>query len=160
MSEKTFEVRTIGYVRAGEDSFCLEVLPDYRAALNGVADFRHLQVLWWLHLYDEHRDLLECEQPYRDAPEKVGIFATRSPLRPNPIGLTTVMVLDVDAAQGLIRVAYIDAEDGTPILDIKPYHPSADRIRDIVMPAWCASWPQWVEESATFDWSAVFVNAQ
>lgn len=160
MTEKTFTVNPIGYVHAGEEGFYLEVAPEYRAALTEIHQFQYLQVLWWCHLYDEHREILECDQPYQQAPAKMGIFATRSPLRPNPIALTTAAVLSVNAAQGIIRLAYIDAEDGTPILDIKPYYPCSDRVRDIAMPAWCADWPACLEDSATFDWSAVFVNAQ
>ncbi|MBN2006023.1 MAG: tRNA (N6-threonylcarbamoyladenosine(37)-N6)-methyltransferase TrmO [Anaerolineae bacterium] len=159
MTEKTFTVNTIGYIHAGENGFSLEIAPEYRAALTEIQQFRHLQVLWWCHLYDEHREILECDQPYQKAPAKMGIFATRSPLRPNPIALTTVEVLSVDAAQGVIYLTGIDAEDGTPILDIKPYYPCEDRVRDVTMPTWCADWPAWLEDSATFDWSAVFVNA-
>jgi hypothetical protein len=63
--------------------------------------------------------------------------------------------------EGIVRVPFMDAEDGTPILDIKPYHPSVDRIREVRVPAWCATWPQWYEDSATFDWGgAVFGSAQ
>jgi tRNA (Thr-GGU) A37 N-methylase len=66
----------------------------------------------------------------------------------------------VDVEKGLIVVPWIDAEDGTPILDIKPYHPSTDRIREVKMPRWCQHWPQWYEDSGEFDWSAEFVNAR
>ena len=58
----------------------------------------------------------------------MGIFATRAPLRPNPIALSTAEVLDIDQANGILRLAYIDALDGTPVLDIKPYTPSLDRV--------------------------------
>jgi tRNA (Thr-GGU) A37 N-methylase len=51
-------------------------------------------------------------------------------------------------------------EDGTPILDLKPYQPAADRIRDVTVPAWCAHWPQWYEDSAIFDWEGEFVSAR
>jgi tRNA (Thr-GGU) A37 N-methylase len=66
----------------------------------------------------------------------------------------------VDLENGLVIVPWIDAEDGTPILDIKPYHPSSDRVRDVRMPEWCAHWPQSLEDSAAFDWEAEFVNAR
>ena len=46
------------------------------------------------------------------------------------------------------------------MLDIKPYHPAVDRIREVGVPAWCAGWPEWYEDSMTFDWGAVFENAQ
>jgi tRNA (Thr-GGU) A37 N-methylase len=71
-----------------------------------------------------------------------------------------VAVISVDVEKGLVIVPWIDAEDGTPILDIKPYHPSSDRIRDVTMPKWCQHWPQWYEDSGEFDWSAEFVNAR
>jgi tRNA (Thr-GGU) A37 N-methylase len=71
-----------------------------------------------------------------------------------------VQVLALDAGAGIIRVPFIDAEDGTPILDLKPYHPCADRIRNVSVPQWCSHWPQWYEDSAHFDWQAEFVNAR
>lgn len=160
MDAKTFTVNPIGYVRAGEEGFSLEIAPEYRPALKGLEGFGHLNVLWWLHLYDEYREILECDQPYRLAPAKLGIFATRSPVRPNPIALTTVTVLSIDHERGIIRIPYTDAEDGSPILDLKPYHPCEDRVRDVALPDWCAHWPQWVEDAAAFDWAAEFVNAQ
>ena len=160
MESQTFEVKPIGYVRASEAGFRLEIAPEYRAALQGAENFGHLVVLWWCHLYDEYREVLEVPRPYTHGPESLGIFATRAPVRPNPIAITHVAVLEINHAQGIIHIPYIDAEDGTPILDIKPYHPSEDRIRDVVRPAWCAHWPAWYEDSADFDWEAEFVHAQ
>lgn len=160
MDTATFTVNTIGYIRAGEDGFYLEIALEYRPALNGLDGFGHINVLWWLHLYAEYREIVECDQPYKHAPAKVGIFATRAPVRPNPIALTTVAVTHIDHEQGRIYIPYIDAEDGSPILDIKPYHPCEDRVRDVTLPSWCAHWPQWVEDAEDFDWAAEFVNAQ
>ena len=57
---------------------------------------------------------------------------------------------------GLIRMPYFDALPGTPILDIKPYIPSLDRVEQPAMPAWCAAWPASVENSGDFDWAEVF----
>lgn len=160
MDEKTFTVHPVGYVRAEESGFYLEIAPDYVPALKGLDDFGHINVLCWFHLYDEYREVVECDQPYKHAPAKLGIFATRAPVRPNPIALTTVAVTHIDHEQGRVYIPYIDAEDGTPILDIKPYHPCEDRIKDVKLPEWCAHWPQWYEDSAEFDWAAEFVNAQ
>ena len=119
-------------------------------------------MLWWCHLLDEaeYRAITVSERPYRDAPDQLGIFATRSPVRPNPIALTAVPVLSIDVERGVVRIPYIDAEVGTPVLDIKPYHPAVDRIREVSVPEWCAGWPKWYEDSATFDWGAVFENAR
>jgi tRNA-Thr(GGU) m(6)t(6)A37 methyltransferase TsaA len=130
----------------------------FRPALEGLAEYGHVVVVFWCHLTDtdELRRLLTCDRPYTKGPEQLGIFATRSPARPNPIGITPVSILRVDEAEGVIHVPFIDAEDGTPILDLKPYVPSLDRIRDVRTPGWCAHWPQWSEDSGTFDWAAEF----
>jgi len=162
MSTQEYTLVPIGYIRVGEGGFHLEIVSDYRPALRGLEGFSHINVLWWGHLADteEYRKITHCEQPYKAAPETMGIFATRSPLRPNPIALTPVAIMSIEYDSGIISIPYIDAEDGSPILDIKPYHPAVDRIREVSVPAWCSHWPAWYEDSATFDWSAEFVNAQ
>jgi len=162
MSAKEFKLSPVGSVQAGRDGFALKIAPKYRAALRGLEGFGHINVIWWSHYLDapEQRGVMEVEQPYAKGPSMLGIFATRSPLRPNPICVSTVAVLGVDVEKGLVVIPWIDAEDGTPILDIKPYHPSSDRIREVTMPKWCRHWPQWYEDSAEFDWSAEFVNAR
>ena len=162
MSDQRYDLAPIGSVIAGEDGFALAVDEPFRPALSGLEGFSHINVLFWCHGVDtpEYRAITTTERPYRDAPEQLGIFATRSPLRPNPIALTPVPVIAIDINEGIVRIPYIDAEPGSPILDIKPYHPAVDRIRDVSVPDWCAGWPLWYEDSATFDWSAVFENAQ
>lgn len=86
----------------------------------------------------------------------MGVFATRSPLRPNPLALTAVSVLDLDNQTGIIKIAYIDANDGTPVLDIKPYTPSLDRVENPQVPSWCDHWPKSVETSGAFNWAEEF----
>jgi len=156
--ESRYELRPIGHVEVSGSAMVLRIDEPFRPALEGLAGFGHAVVLFWCHLADTeaHRSLLTCDRPYTKGPDRLGIFATRSPARPNPIGLTSVSILGVDTATGEIRIPFIDAEDGTPILDLKPYTPSVDRIREVSTPEWCAHWPQWSEESATFDWSAEF----
>jgi tRNA-Thr(GGU) m(6)t(6)A37 methyltransferase TsaA len=156
------EMEAIGYVRVTDEGSFIEVEPAFREALTGLEGFNTLTVLWWANLLDsaEARAIVTCERPYKAAPAVMGIFATRSPVRPNPICVTAVSVLAIDYERGQILIPYIDAEDGTPVVDIKPYTPASDRVRDVAVPEWCRDWPQWMEESATFDWSAVFENAQ
>lgn len=134
----------------------------YRPALSGLEGFGYVNVLTWLHQFDEpaYREVVTCPRPYRRAPETAGIFATRSPVRPNPIGLTACPVVSIDESAGLVTVGWIDAEEGTPVLDIKPYHPAVDRVRDAAVPEWCSHWPQWLEDGGAFDWEAEFVNAR
>ncbi len=155
-------IAPIGHVRAENGSFRLEIDREYLPGLKELEGFSHVNVLWWSHLCDstECRTTLQWNQPYKQGPAAVGVFATRSPARPNPIAMTAVAIMKIDPEAGVIHVPYIDAEDGTPIIDLKPYHPCVDRIRDCSVPRWCRHWPQWYEDSAAFDWSAEFVNAR
>lgn len=162
MTDTTFNVQSIGTVRADATGFSLHIGEEFRPALQELDGFSHVNVLWWCHHLDDpiYRQMMVADKPYVLGPDTVGVFATRSPARPNPIALTAVPVLSIDQEAGVIRVAYIDAEDGSPVLDLKPYLPAVDRIRTTSSPAWCADWPEWYEDSATFDWGAVFANAQ
>lgn len=93
----------------------LEILPDYESGLADVEGFSHLYVLWF---FDRAGGFDLVATPPSDR-RPHGVFATRSPRRPNPIGLTVVELLGRDGAQ--LRVRGVDMLDGTPILDLKPY---------------------------------------
>lgn len=93
----------------------LDILPAFAAGLTDIEGYSHLIVLWAFDRSDGF-DLL-VTPPSDDRPH--GIFTTRAPRRPNPIGLTVVELLGRDG--GVLRVRGIDMLDGTPILDIKPY---------------------------------------
>ena len=162
MSGSSFQLQPIGRVIVSEHGFAIAIDEAYRDALTGLDGFSHVNVLWWCHLLDtpEYRAITIAEKPYRDGPERLGIFATRSPMRPNPLALSPVPVLDIEPERGLVRIPYLDAEPDSPVLDVKPYHPAVDRIREVGVPDWCAGWPEWYEDSMTFDWGAVFENAQ
>lgn len=97
----------------------IEILPQYREGLNDLGEFERIWVISWL---DQSTDFKLKVIPYRDTVER-GLFATRAPRRPNPIGLSLVKVTGVDVEQGLIKIDGIDLLNGTPILDIKPYVP-------------------------------------
>ncbi len=93
----------------------LEVLPEFEPGLKDVETFSHLFVLW---VFDRSEGFdLVGTPPCDDRPH--GVFATRSPRRPNPIGLTVVQLLRREGR--LLHVRGVDMLDGTPILDIKPY---------------------------------------
>lgn len=155
---KTIQVNPIGTIRQGENGTILAVNEKYIPALQELDGFSHINVLWWCHECDqeEARNLLEVEAPYKRAPDILGIFATRAPIRPNPIALTASQVISIDHADGTIQLAYIDANDGTPVLDIKPYTPSIDRVEEPKVPDWCGHWPKSVEQSGDFNWAAEF----
>jgi tRNA-Thr(GGU) m(6)t(6)A37 methyltransferase TsaA len=156
MNKQTFEISAIGKIEQTQEGFQLKISEAYKPALKELEKFGHVMVLWWCNLADtkEYRQTLECSKPYKTAPDKMGIFATRSPLRPNPIAVSVAAILGVDQEKGVIYVPWIDAVANTPIIDLKPYHPSLDRVRDVKMPDWCSHWPKWCEESGEFDWEA------
>ena len=99
---------------------------------------------------------MKAHRPTAWAPERLGVFATRSPLRPNPVCVTVAALSAVDIDSGIVRVGWIDLEPGTPVLDIKPYQPAADRVANPAMPGWCADWPQSIETSGDYDWASIF----
>jgi len=70
--------------------------------------------------------------------------------------LTTVDVIHIDYERGIIQIPFIDANDNTPVIDIKPYTPSFDRVETPGVPAWCSHWPKSTEESGCFAWEEVF----
>ena len=151
------ELIPVGEVIAGEEGYFLSIKAEYVAAMRELEGFSHLQVFWWCHHNDNQsaRKTLTCNTPYKAAPQNMGVFATRSPFRPNPIALTAVMVVDIDHEKGLIKIHTIDALNGTPIIDIKPYHPCCDRIKNVTVPQCFSTLPLWYEDSADFDWDSI-----
>jgi tRNA-Thr(GGU) m(6)t(6)A37 methyltransferase TsaA len=103
----------------------LEILPEFVLGLTDIDGYSHLIVLWAFNRSDGFELLVT--PPTDDQPH--GVFTTRSPRRPNPIGLTVVELLGRE--EGSLRVRGVDMLDGTPILDIKPYLSSipAEKLR-------------------------------
>ncbi|MCO1603136.1 SAM-dependent methyltransferase [Desulfosporosinus nitroreducens] len=155
---QNFEITPIGKINLNDDGMFIELEPRYIPALQGLDGFSHINVIWWFSDFDneETRNILETHQPYKNAPPVMGIFATRSPIRPNPLGLTTAQVIGIDYAKGILQIAYIDANNGTPVLDIKPYTPSLDRAETPSVPQWCSHWPKSLDESEDFNWENEF----
>lgn len=150
-------LKQIGTVTT-KHGFCVELTDQYAAGLTGFEGFTHVTVLWYADQAPVwQNEMLVMSSPYRGAPEKMGVFATRSPFRPNGICFSTANVISVDVARGIINLEWIDAENGTPVLDVKPYHPSEDRAVSAVIPAWGITWPKNIEESGNFDWENVFL---
>ncbi len=155
---KTFNVYPVGNVRNTGDGTFIEIEQKYITALKALDGFSHINVIWWCSDFDNEaaRSVLETEKPYKKAPDKMGIFATRSPIRPNPVALTATEIIHTDYEKGIIRIGYIDANDNTPVLDIKPYTPSLDRVETACVPQWCSHWPKSMEQSADFEWENEF----
>ncbi|MFY9781260.1 MAG: tRNA (N6-threonylcarbamoyladenosine(37)-N6)-methyltransferase TrmO [Candidatus Baltobacteraceae bacterium] len=107
-------------VRAAGTLGTVEIFAPFVAGLADLAGFERIWLIYW---FDRAREARMRVIPYRDRVER-GLFATRAPARPNPIGLSCVRLLRVEDA--LLHVAEVDILDGTPLLDIKPYVPHYD----------------------------------
>ena len=120
----------------------IEVLEDYEEALTGIDGFSHLMIIFYMHkVTEEQRKVLRARHKrfitrFGLSPDElplVGVFCLDSPHRPNPIGLTIVELLE--RLGRVLRVRGLDAYDGTPVLDIKPYTPSR-RVMELRLPNW------------------------
>ncbi|WP_062112452.1 tRNA (N6-threonylcarbamoyladenosine(37)-N6)-methyltransferase TrmO [Aureimonas sp. AU40] len=107
-------------------SASVEIDLAFRPALERLEPESHVHLLTWLH--QSRRDL--ALQMPRHAEAASGTFALRSPVRPNPIGLSLVRLLEIDRVSGRLVIDAIDVLDGTPLLDIKPYFASVDRLEE------------------------------
>jgi tRNA-Thr(GGU) m(6)t(6)A37 methyltransferase TsaA len=107
--------------------------PEWTDALTGIQDFSHLWVIFYFTQSSQPATARTRPQGRADAP-LVGRFATRSPVRPNPIGMTPVELLAIRGSR--LRVRGLDAFDGTPVLDLKPYLPRGDSLPHARVPDW------------------------
>jgi tRNA-Thr(GGU) m(6)t(6)A37 methyltransferase TsaA len=108
----------------------IDIGPQYRRGLDGLAGTSHIVVLSWLGFAPRN---LIVQKPRHAAAAK-GVFALRSPARPNPIGLHVAKLVALDAEAGSLTLDAIDAFDGTPVVDIKPYFASIDSFPDAAPP--------------------------
>ena len=136
------EVQFIGVVeRIDGDDAKVRIYPEFCAGLRRIEQFSHLNLLYWFHLrdkVDERRILLVF--PRRHAVNvKTGVFACRSPSRPNPIGFCVVE--QIKRKDCVLIVKGLDAVVGSPIIDIKPYLPRSDTIPDAHVPEWTTRGP-------------------
>ncbi len=105
-------------------------------SLEGIEGFSHVVVLYWMHLIPAGEVPAKVRPMGRRDFPLVGLFVTRSPKRPNPIAITTVRL--VDRRGSTLRVEGLDAMDGSPVIDIKPYIPGYDSVDGATMPGWLA----------------------
>jgi tRNA-Thr(GGU) m(6)t(6)A37 methyltransferase TsaA len=128
--------------KAGEEEAIIHVFPEYCAGLKGVGDFSHLIILYWIHLRDteEQRRTLLIFPKHHAWNVETGVFSSRSPSRPNPLGLCVVELLKVEGC--VLTVKGLDALEKSPIVDIKPYIPRADAIPEARVPEWTDHGPK------------------
>jgi len=132
MKEDKWDIRPIGIIRTpykekapyqgkfSRDPCEVEIFEEYEEGLKDVEGCPHLIVLYWLH--KANRGVLQSHSP-RDG-KLHGVFATRSPNRPNPIGLCVAEL--IERRGRFLKVVGLDAFDGTPLIDIKPYFHDVD----------------------------------
>jgi tRNA-Thr(GGU) m(6)t(6)A37 methyltransferase TsaA len=138
-------LRSIGVVRSpvtegvdegwGDVVSELQLDPELVRGLDGLDGFSHALVVYYMHQssFDAATDLVRRPRGRADMPE-LGIFAQRAKHRPNPVGITAVKI--VARAGAVLTVRGLDAIDGTPLLDLKPYVPAFDRVDAPTVPAW------------------------
>ncbi|MDD3178805.1 MAG: tRNA (N6-threonylcarbamoyladenosine(37)-N6)-methyltransferase TrmO [Opitutaceae bacterium] len=114
-----------------------EIFPEFADGLADIEGFSHLYLLYWLHRADPPQ--LRVRPYMQDV--KHGIFATRAPCRPNPIGLSLVRLVRREG--NVLHLAGVDALDGTPLLDVKPYAPRFDTVENVR-----GGWTEEVSEAA------------
>ena len=109
----------------------MEVFPEYAAALRDLDGFERIWLVYWFHCAKPPQLVVT---PYLDTTPR-GLFATRAPSRPNPIGLSPVRLLGING--NILSVEGVDILDNTPLLDIKPYLPAFDAFQATRI-GWCA----------------------
>jgi tRNA-Thr(GGU) m(6)t(6)A37 methyltransferase TsaA len=106
----------------------------YSDGLIGLEDFSHTVIIYFMHLAAENNRVKIRRRPQgRDDMPFAGIFSQRAKNRPNPVGVTAVKIIKVE--NNILKIQGLDAIDGTPVLDIKPYYPR-DRVENPIIPKW------------------------
>ena len=117
----------------GKVTSVIELRPDLSGIIDGLDGFSHVIVVYWMHETPEVPQLKRRPRGREDMPE-LGLLAQRARHRPNPVGITAVEIVSV--ASDRLTVKGLDAIDGTPVLDLKPYVPVFDRRDGARVPEW------------------------
>ena len=135
-ADKTFTVHTIGHLQKVEGRTLIVLGKKYQPGLLGLEGFSHIQVIWWFDKNDtpQKRAILQVHPRGDTKNPLTGVFATRAPVRPNLIALSLCKIVTVK--DNVVEVEKIDAFEGTPILDVKPYAPGQDSAAGVKVPEW------------------------
>ena len=138
--ENEFEIKKVGCIRQTHGLIYIEIDENIPIKSN------YIKVIWWFDQFDkaQYRKAVECNPPYEDAPRS-GIFATRSPVRPNPLAMTVAKVEKIDERLNRIYISGIESFDKTPCLGIMDYQTELDYIEEVRVPEYLAHWPQWLD---------------
>lgn len=143
-NQQSMELKPIGFVHNeihkftgqnwGEIESEIVVKPELIEALENIDEYSHLIVLFWTKRADTGTIPNKVHPKNNPALPMVGVFATRSPDRPNPVCLAVVELME--RCENILIVKGLDAFDETPVIDIKPYLPGNDYVQDAEVPAW------------------------
>ncbi|MBM4088609.1 MAG: tRNA (N6-threonylcarbamoyladenosine(37)-N6)-methyltransferase TrmO [Planctomycetes bacterium] len=131
-----YQVHPIGHVRKSGDRTLIVLDKKFEPGVLGLDQWSHVQVIWWFDKNDtpEKRAVLQVHPRGDQKNPLTGVFATRSPFRPNLIALTLCKIVSVK--ENVVEVEKIDAFEGTPVLDIKCYAPGQDSADEVKVPDW------------------------
>jgi len=134
-AERSFTVHPIGQVQKADGRTLLVLDKRYQSGLLGLEQWSHAQVIWWFDKNDtpQKRAILQVHPRGNPQNPVTGVFACRSPVRPNLIALSLCKIVSVK--ENVIEVEKIDADEGTPVLDLKPFTPS-DSASGVKVPDW------------------------
>lgn len=136
MAKRVFKIISIGVVESEGKVAKIRVFAEFCDGLYRLSEFSHLIVLYWFHERDteNERRVLRVVPKRHQVREEIGVFASRSPSRPNPIGMCVVKLVKIEGCS--LTVEGLDAFKGSPIIDIKPYLPNADFVPGAKVPKW------------------------
>ena len=131
-----FQIKRIGVVKKQGKTVAIEIHDEYKGGLLGLDQFSHIAVFYWFQNNDtiENRKVLQVHPRGNKKNPLTGVFATRSPKRPNLIGMSVCKILSID--ETTIHIEKIDAFNRTPVIDIKPYMPAIDTVSNANTPGW------------------------
>jgi len=131
-------LRFIGVVEKANEKgvSTLRIFDEFRDGVEGLDTFSHIIILYWFHLQatEEKKRVLKVIPMGRPGNPKVGVFASRSPSRPNSVGLCVAELVKVEG--NILSVKGLDAFEGSPIIDLKPYLPRIDAFPEAAVPQW------------------------
>lgn len=152
-SKESFDINKVGIIRKVKgDTYIqmedMEDIPDVAGT--------YVKVYWWFHKFDEdkYRQATQCNPPYENAP-RTGIFATRSPVRPNPIAMSVVRLKKADYEKKRIYLDELESFDQTPCLGIQTYVREDDCVTGCKVPEWLSHWPEWIKDTLEDESSAM-----
>jgi len=153
--QRKMVLNEIGIVHSNDEKmeYSIEIHEKYRPALKELEKFTHVNVFWWGHENDnlEKRAITQISKLppfYGKSAPTMGVFATRSEYRPNPILLTSAKIIRIDHKTGMIYIPYFDGFEGSSVVDLKPYLPMTDLHITANYPKYLQHWPKNNEEAA------------